>query len=86
VISPLDWAGPTARLVHICLIRLSSGSSGGESSLIGSGGSVFGIGTDIGGCGNFDIILVHLTRVFQPSATPLAPCDVLYLVSILIGW
>ena len=34
---------------------------------------------------NFDIILVHLTRGCQLSPAPLAPCAVLYLVSILIG-
>ena len=34
---------------------------------------------------NFDIILVHLTRVFQPSTTPLAPCAMFYLVPILTG-
>ena len=36
-------------------------------------------------CGNFDIILVHLTRDFPPSTTPLVPCDVFYLVPMLIG-
>ena len=35
--------------------------------------------------GNFNIILVHLTRVCQPSTTPLAPCAMFYLVSILTG-
>ena len=35
--------------------------------------------------GNFDIILVHLTRVCQPSTPPLAPCAVFCLVSILTG-
>ena len=35
--------------------------------------------------GNFDIILVHLTRVCQPSTTPLALCAMFYLVSILTG-
>ena len=38
-----------------------------------------------GGCGNFDIILVHPTRVCQPSTPPLAPCAMFYLVSILTG-
>ena len=35
--------------------------------------------------GNFDIILVHLTRVCQPSATTLAPCAMYFLVPLLIG-
>ena len=34
---------------------------------------------------NFDVILVHLTRVRPPSTTPLAPCEVFYLVPRLIG-
>ena len=37
------------------------------------------------GYSNFDIILVHLTRVCQPSTTPLAPCAMFYVVSILTG-
>ena len=37
-------------------------------------------------CGNFDIILVHLTRVCQPSATPIALCAMHHPVPILIGW
>ena len=37
------------------------------------------------GHGNFDIILVHLTRVCQPSTTPPVPCDVLYVVPMLVG-
>ena len=28
---------------------------------------------------DFDIILAHLARVFQPSTTPIAPCDIFYL-------
>ena len=35
--------------------------------------------------GNFDIILVHPTRVCQPSTTPLVPCAMLYLVPMLGG-
>ena len=37
------------------------------------------------GYGNFDIILVHPTRVCQPSTTPPVPCAVLYVVPMLVG-
>ena len=35
--------------------------------------------------GNFDIILVHLPGVCQPSTTPPVPCAVLYVVPMLVG-
>ena len=35
--------------------------------------------------GNFDIILVHPTRVCEPSTTPPVPCAVLCFVATLVG-
>ena len=35
--------------------------------------------------GNFDTSLVHPTRVFQPSTTPIVPCDRFYLMTMLVG-
>ena len=35
--------------------------------------------------GNFDVILVHLTRVRASCTTPRVPCDVFYWVPRLIG-
>ena len=34
---------------------------------------------------DFDMVLVHRARVFQPSTAPLAPCAMFCLVSILTG-
>ena len=38
-------------------------------------------------CGDFDIILIHLTRVFQPftTGTPIVPWDMFYFMFMLVG-
>ena len=37
-------------------------------------------------CGNFDIISHRFARIPRPFTAPHAPCDVLYLATVLVGW
>ena len=43
--------------------------------------------TDISDCpySDFDIILVHLTRGFQPSTTHIVPCNIFHSMTMLVG-